>query len=462
MNVWPLKPALVILTVGAALSLPVFLPALDRWPLLEIHLLAAVLEFPIPKGWVPAAPELPLPRLPAGPLKPYRDPTAIFDEKHTLDPFYEALLRVDAKNPGRVVRILHYGDSPVTADLITADARRLLQQRFGSAGHGFCLIARPWAWYGHDSVRMSSSGWDLRSAMDFSRRDGVFGIGGVRFSGGPGASASYTLREGHTEVEVAWRRRPEGGVLAVAADGEPLGEIDTYFPEPGSGFTKFPLPAAAKRVDLRVAHGEVQLFGVSFRRPGPGVQYDSLGLNGASMATLSSQMNESHWTGQLRHYRPDLMIVNYGSNESQYPPYVGKPYERDLRHTVEKVRRALPGTPFLLMSPMDRGQRDGGEIVSDPALVRLVTIQERVAEEMGVAFFNTFAAMGGAGTMGRWYEATPRLISADLLHPTPAGAKVVGQLLNRALLNGLNQYKLRKLTGSGMGSEAIAKGGSTN
>jgi hypothetical protein len=62
-----------------------------------------------------------------------------------------------------------------------------------------------------------------------------------------------------------------------------------------------------------------------------------------------------------------------------------------------------------------------------------------------VAFFNTFEAMGGEGTMGRWYSAEPRLVGADFIHPMPAGAKIVGELLYNALRDGYNQYKLRQL-----------------
>ncbi|MBZ5605548.1 MAG: hypothetical protein LAO79_24890 [Acidobacteriia bacterium] len=72
-----------------------------------------------------------------------------------------------------------------------------------------------------------------------------------------------------------------------------------------------------------------------------------------------------------------------------------------------------------------------------------------MANETGVAFFNTFQAMGGAGTMARWYNDEPRLVGADFIHPMPAGAKIVGELLYNALRDGYNQYKLRQLNGSG-------------
>jgi len=87
----------------------------------------------------------------------------------------------------------------------------------------------------------------------------------------------------------------------------------------------------------------------------------------------------------------------------------------------------------------------GGEIVTLTTIPKLVAIQERVASETGCAFFNTFEAMGGQGTMARWYEAHPRLVSADFIHPAPAGAKLVGNLLYQALTDGFTKYKLKRM-----------------
>ena len=44
--------------------------------------------------------------------------------------------------------------------------------------------------------------------------------------------------------------------------------------------------------------------------------------------------------------------------------------------------------------------------------------------------------------MGRWYQAEPRLVSADFIHPMPAGARIVGNLLAKALVDGYSKYKL--------------------
>jgi lysophospholipase L1-like esterase len=155
---------------------------------------------------------------------------------------------------------------------------------------------------------------------------------------------------------------------------------------------------------------------------------------------------EKHWSEQLKHYQPDLIIVNYGTNESVYASFVDTSYKNELREVIRRIRVALPQTSILIMSPMDRGQREStGEIGTVPALLRLIGLQQKIAAETGCGFFNTFQAMGGMGTMGRWYNAEPRLVSADFIHPMPRGAKLVGNLLYRALINGYHKYKTRKM-----------------
>ena len=47
--------------------------------------------------------------------------------------------------------------------------------------------------------------------------------------------------------------------------------------------------------------------------------------------------------------------------------------------------------------------------------------------------------------MGRWYGAEPRLVGADYIHPMPAGARIVGELLFSALRDGFSQFKLQQL-----------------
>ena len=75
------------------------------------------------------------------------------------------------------------------------------------------------------------------------------------------------------------------------------------------------------------------------------------------------------------------------------------------------------------MSPMDRGQRDSNSrITTVPTLPRLVEIQRQMAAEMDCAFFNTFQAMGGEGTMARWYDSQPQAGECGF-HASTAGRR---------------------------------------
>ena len=446
MRLLPPKATLVILTLVALMKAPDAMPAFKNYKVLDFHNIPAVLDFTPRK--VSSAPiedeQLRMhPDKDAASYKVFR----LTDPAHALDHFFEALRGLEARQPGAIVRIVHYGDSPTTADLITGDARKLLQNRFGDAGHGFCLMAKPWAWYGHTGVDLSGSGWTIDPTSMSEIKDGFYGLGGVTFGGKAGDHTNLTLKDPrHTRLEVSYLRQPGGGVFQVAAEGRLLGSVETKAPVAQPGYAAFNIPPNARRFEIRVTSGQVRAFGVSFEKPGPGIAYDSLGLNGAYVSVLARMFDAKHWAEQLRHFQPDLVIINYGTNESAYASFVDQSYGKELKEIVRRVRSALPETSILLMSPMDRGTRDAaGEIGTMPAIPRLVTIQQRVAMETGCGFFNTFLAMGGPGTMGQWYQAEPRLVGGDFIHPMPAGAKIVGNLLYQALFDGYNQFKVRRM-----------------
>ena len=240
-------------------------------------------------------------------------------------------------------------------------------------------------------------------------------------------------------------KQPGGGSLTVRAAGAELAVISSEAPAKEAGFTTVPLPHDCREIELAVTAGPFRIFGASFEKDGPGVRYSSLGVNGGQVQMVVRYFEAAHWTDQIRHQRPDLIVLNYGTNESVFPGYVNTLYPGELREVIRRLHSAVPGVSVLIMSPMDRGQRDGGgDIVTLPILPRVVEIQRTVAAETGCAFFNTFQAMGGAGTMARWYTARPRLVTADFMHPLPAGAKQVGSLFEEALGDGFRRFQAER------------------
>ncbi|HUA21258.1 MAG TPA: GDSL-type esterase/lipase family protein [Bryobacteraceae bacterium] len=435
----PKKTSLAIASFAALVLL------LEAVKLARPVTLSSVVDFqPRPSAGEVLPPPRAVPATATNPKPSIPEPNLI-DKQGSLTAFYKALWRTESGLPGAVTRILHYGDSPVTADSITADARSLFQQHYGDAGHGFILIAKPWAWYGHRGIDVQGKGWHIAPATQARARDGFHGLGGVSFEGDTGASSRIVLKEDHARMEIQYLRQPGGGLLAVETMGQGIASIDTDGPDKEPGFQTVSLPAGAREIDLTVQRGPVRLFGASFERDAPGVIYNSLGLNGGQVQVVVRYFEKKQWTEQLQHQHPDLVVLNYGTNESVYADYIERYYPGELREVIRRVKAAVPDASLLVMSPMDRGQRDStGRIVTVPTIPRLVEIQRQVAAEMGCAFFNTFQAMGGEGTMARWYESQPRLVSADFMHPLPAGARKVGILLYDALDTGFQQFKARR------------------
>jgi len=443
----PVKTTLTVLTFAVLLLVPQAFPSLKNYMSIDPRSAIAVVTFPVK----PAVTEASIDPL-ASPANLSQTlnkrlltkaPKNLLDPAHVLDHFYEALLK------GENVHIIHYGDSPTTADLITADARALFQHEFGDGGMGFVLMARPWAWYNHRGIEMTGSNWKIDVGGNSALKDGLNGLGAVSFRGAPGAVSHWRVKTAHRSVEIAYLVEPQGGAFVVEADGNPIGTGSSTVASGEKPFTpgyaSFDIPPGTAEIALKVTSGSVRFYGADFRK-GTGVVYSSLGINGANVTLLSNAFNEAHWADQLRHYKPDLIIVNYGTNESGFPDFVDSTWGREMRKTVARLQRAMPETSILLMSPMDRGAKAAnGEIDTIPTMPRLVATESKIASDTGVAFFDTFEAMGGSGTMGRWYTSEPRLVGSDYIHPMPAGARIVGELLFSALRDGFNQFKLEQL-----------------
>ena len=183
--------------------------------------------------------------------------------------------------------------------------------------------------------------------------------------------------------------------------------------------------------------GPVTLYGVALERNTPGVVYDTLGMLGGTVHHLTL-FHEDTWIEDLQNRKPDLVILNFGTNESNYGYLPYAEYLHNYSVVIQRIRTALPDASILIMSPMDRGARnDDGDIVTIPSIPILVAAQQRVARTEGVAFFNTFAAMGGMGTMARWYDDAPAPGDRRLYPPHLYRRAAIGDDARQCLVEGL-------------------------
>jgi lysophospholipase L1-like esterase len=167
------------------------------------------------------------------------------------------------------------------------------------------------------------------------------------------------------------------------------------------------------------------------------VVYDALGANGGRGSYLAN-MNPDHWKQQFDLRDPALIILQYGTNESEAGMADREAYEKTQRALLEKVKAAAPNASVLVLAPLDRAQKVDSELRTMSVIKKLVDAQRKVAGEAGVAFWNTFEAMGGEGSMATWVKKG--LAGSDLTHPSPKGGEVLGDLLYQAITSGYEAW----------------------
>ena len=369
-----------------------------------------------------------------------------------LDSFYAALLRTARAEPKAITRVAHFGDSAVAADSVTYTMRRQLQKRFGDAGHGFVLIAPGDMHYYHlDIAHRASDSWELFQLVLGSLGTNWYGYGGVQYRGADGASARFaTVGRGEVGKQVAryevfYQRYPGGGPLILKLDNERPQTVNTRSKVQEDAWVVVQTSDGSHGLSVRATGSDpVRLYGVALERDVPGVVYDSLGMVGGRAERFLS-LDREHIQRQISHRNPALVILAYGGNEADNSWLDIARYEEKLRLVLNHIRVPGENRACLLMAPLDQGERDGrGEIRTIPKLPEIVEAQRRVALSEGCAFYDTFSAMGGKGSMLRWYRKRPRLAMSDFRHATTIGYEVIGEMFYKALLNGYADYIQRQ------------------
>ncbi|MBX3225974.1 MAG: hypothetical protein KIT84_29640 [Labilithrix sp.] len=370
-----------------------------------------------PPAAAPTPREAPPPRLAIAPPREPEPPLAVgsLERPAALARFFAALARLESGAATDDVRVVQLGDSHTAADWQTGPMRRQLQARFGDGGRGFVPIGLPWKAWSQEGVLEGTAGaWSTQMTALHSRQpggDGVFGLSGFALASRQGGSRAWIdVLATTSRAELYYLEQPGGGSFDLVVDGV-RSRVATRAEARRSAFHAVELSAATRhRIEARaLGDGEVRLFGLALDRAEQhGLVLDALGINGARVATALS-WNEAHFTEQLRHRAPELVILAYGTNDAIDVETSLDAFEADAAAAALRIARAAPSSSCLLLGPPDRANKSGDGWRTPARLVEIVARERKVAHAAGCAFYDQLAAMGGEGAMARWAtEAYPR------------------------------------------------------
>jgi lysophospholipase L1-like esterase len=384
-----------------------------------------------------APPDMPVPPpLPPGAAAPPA-PTAlpVREADRPYAHFFAALRALEQQRRTDHVRIAWLGDSHGAADFWSGALRTALQRRFGDGGIGFVHVG--YSGYRHDRAKVAVDGkWRMRPrrpAATVPTDDGAFGLGGILFSAqrglaraqittteAPGTRLSwdlcFRLSAPTDELWVSLTGAPSTALRPAA--GDPLGELRHVKLTSGGAATLSIAPSGAPELCGVVVETDPAVR--------PGVVLDTLGINGARLATPLA-WSELPWAAELALRAPDLVVLEYGTNESGDLTVSPALYRKHMAGLLGRVRRARPDADCLVLAPTDR--KDTAERTP---LVR--DALHDAALELGCGFWDTYEAMGGRGSIDAWRAERPPRALRDGVHLTIRGYRELGGKLAEDLL----------------------------
>jgi hypothetical protein len=248
-----------------------------------------------------------------------------------LATFYGALRELSSGARKKHVRVLWLGDSHGAADFWSGNLRTDLQKRFGNGGPGFVHLG--YRDYRHDGLKTSIGGkWKMRPGNPATRNvtgDGVFGLGGILFvASADSPRGTVTITEATAPAKMTWdlcyRMSGPGDELRVSLTGKPDMLLKVTDAEPAGIVRHVVLTSETPGATFGVAvmGGAPELCGLVAEgdpQAQAGVVLDTLGINGARFSTPLA-WNEASWASELARRDPDLVVLEYGTNElSDWP-----------------------------------------------------------------------------------------------------------------------------------------------
>ena len=376
--------------------------------------------------------------------QPLDDPT------FAMCPFYGALRKLERdKGEGAKVRVIHYGDSILTTDQLSGAIRRKLQARFGDGGHGFVLLGKPWSWYHHrDVVHGANQKWAVHPLTSAPTHDGLMGLGAVAFESSERNAAAWvgTVDEGNfgrtvSTFDISYLTQPGGGTLEIYIDEKLKESLATAADEKQVVHHTVTVPEGPAKLTVKTrGDGPVRVFGAVLENDRPGVVYDSLAVNGARISNFE-RFDERHFQSELQNRKANMAVIMIGANEGNNDALSLGAYKNQLKAVLSRIRVALPDAACLVMGPLDQATYgEGGVLESKKMPKKLTRAQKEIALEVGCAFFDTFSAMGGTGSMPKW--AQRGLVGGDFIHPSESGSRRIGNWLGEAILAGYDNFVL--------------------
>ena len=434
--------------------------------------------------------------------------TAGLCQPQALAGFAAQLANPPTKGP---LHILQLGDSHTAGDAITGAWRENWQARMGNGGRGMLPPGRPYKGFRARGLTIETSpGWTLKGifgAVSAEPRPPIGLSGYTLVSNTAGATLAMAADAGNEfdTLLLCAVAGPNGGQIGVII-GTASRTIDLAADTDTPRCERFEASQRAATAQLLVMNGQARITSWGVERRGSGIMLSNLGVPGAQLQHLA-RADDAVIAAELQAWRPDLIVIAFGTNEGFGPRVDGSSVAAMLRQQVERLRRLGGAVPMLVVGAPDALSRNttlnansegpapdcngvidnspvwgvalptdialdvadaaplplplvagfalvdpapatvsipadpqprpqvgtGRALFAPPGLAVVRAAQRRVAADMGLAYWDWQARMGGTCAAVGHVQANPPRMTGDFIHYTSAGGAEIARRLRMDL-----------------------------
>lgn len=333
------------------------------------------------------------------------------------------------------ISIVHTGDSHIQSDISTSIARKNLQLIRGDGGRGMMFpysIAKTYSSIKYSSTHTGE--WEFGKTMLLPPKVplGITGMAGITKNSN--ASFKITFNEDQPDhyrsLRIYCKRVLESFDLVVESAG--FEYLVTVYQEGDTlPFVSIDLKQLGPSISVKCVGGEgkqfFELHGLELlSNKSGGLVYHAVGVGGSRFRGM---LHKAHLISHLTVLKPDMVILDFGTNDYLYDDLVKDELPNEIREIVKRIRQAAPNTAILLTSTQDlyykrRNIRSGDKFAD---------LMTSLAQELDCLFWDWYWVSGGRMVLKKWQAQG--LAQADLIHLTGPGYRLKGRLLSEAILS---------------------------
>lgn len=378
--------------------------------------------------------------------------------RKNLYAFFQVLDAVAANH--QKVSILHYGDSQIEGDRMTAYIRQKIQDQFGGFGPGLIPATNVYSTvtfkqsysenferytcFGGKSLKSSNYG-AMASASRFTpeyKKDTLnldtmrVQTGWIEFS--PSGSAYGRARE-YNNVKMHYNSCIAPTSVKVYQGGSVIHEENLIADGAQHTMTlTFPSTPGKLRYEFS---GKISPNICGFSLEGDyGVQVSNVGMRGSS-GTIFGKINHGGLRSMYSELNTKLVIMQFGGNS--VPSFKDsasvRGYVSYFKGQLNTLKNLVPNAMIIVIGPSDMSKLNEGIYETYPLLPYCVEKMREAAVSVGGAYWNLYAAMGGENSMPAWVEKG--LAGNDYIHFSNGGAKFASQLFYNAFIAEYAKWK---------------------